>query len=74
MNFLPRGSGVVTRRPLELRLVRTKDKTNGEPYGIFKDLPDKKFTNFNEIRETIERMTNELCGNNKGIVDKPIVL
>jgi len=24
MNFLPRGSGVVTRRPLELRMVRMK--------------------------------------------------
>lgn len=34
MNFLPRGSGVVTRRPLELRLVHSTDKTL-VPYGIF---------------------------------------
>ena len=34
MDFLPRGSGVVTRRPLELRLVHTDDP-NAKPYGIF---------------------------------------
>lgn len=28
MNFLPRGSGVVTRRPLELRLVHLPDPSN----------------------------------------------
>ncbi len=73
MNFLPRGSGVVTRRPLELRLVRTKKSDKTEPYGMFKE-DSKKYFDFNEIRGKIEHMTNELCGTNKGIVDKPIIL
>ena len=34
----------------------------------------KKYTDFNEIRNLIERKTDELCGTNKGIVDKPIIL
>lgn len=73
LNFLPRGSGVVTRRPLELRLVRTKNAS--EPaYGIFKGEEEKKFTDFNEIREKIENLTNKICGNNKNIVDDPIIL
>lgn len=72
MNFLPRGSGVVTRRPLELRLIRTKK--NGEPpYGMFKG-DETKYQDFDTIRKIIEKKTNELCGNNKGIVDKPIIL
>lgn len=41
MNFLPRGSGVVTRRPLELRMVQNKKLK--EPYFVFdKDYPGEK--------------------------------
>jgi len=73
LNFLPRGSGVVTRRPLELRLVRSKN-LNEPPYGLFKVDGDKKYIDFNKIRERIESLTDEICGGNKGIVDDPIVL
>lgn len=74
LNFLPRGSGVVTRRPLELRLIRTKNLLDGKPYGVFKDEEDNKYTDFNKIRMRIESLTEELCGENKNIVDNPIVL
>ena len=74
LNFLPRGSGVVTRRPLELRLIRTKNLQDGKPYGVFNDEGEKKYTDFNKIRERIEGLTEELCGENKNIVDDPIVL
>ena len=73
LNFLPRGSGVVTRRPLELRLIRSKNLSEA-PYGLFKEEGDKKFTDFNLIRDTIEILTNKVCGTNKNIVDDPIVL
>lgn len=73
LNFLPRGSGVVTRRPLELRLIRSKDP-NEKPYGQFKVEPNIKYTDFNKIRLKIEALTDELCGSNKNIVDDPIVL
>lgn len=71
MDFLPRGDGVVTRRPLELRLCRTRDAA--QPWGIFKGDP-KKYTNFDEIREQIISLTDKLCGSNKNIIDDPIVL
>ena len=73
MNFLPRGSGVVTRRPLELRMVRLKKTDTNPTYGMFKG-DSKKYTDFNEIRRRIEQLTESVCGNNKGIVDKPIIL
>jgi len=73
MNFLPRGSGVVTRRPLELRLVHVKNKLDN-PYGIFEVDKNKKYDNFDHIREKIQSLTDEVCGGGKGIIDNPIVL
>jgi len=46
IDFLPRGSGVVTRRPLELRLTHLHDMTT--PWAVFpEEIPGKKFTDFN---------------------------
>lgn len=70
-DFLPRGSGIVTRRPLVLQLAHTK---GGKEYGEFLHAPGKKFTNFNEIREEIERDTERISGSNKGVSDNPINL
>lgn len=40
IDFLPRGDGVVTRRPLELRLIRMKDTgSKVPPYAVFEELP-----------------------------------
>ena len=71
LDFLPRGDGVVTRRPLELRLNHT---TEGKPWAIFDEKRGEKFTDFNKVRETIEQLTDEVCAGEKNIVDKPIVL
>ena len=71
LDFLPRGDGVVTRRPLELRLNHTMD---GKPWAIFDERKGEKFTDFNKVRETIEKLTDEVCEGEKNIVDKPIVL
>lgn len=72
MNFLPRGSGIVTRRPLELRLIREAVKI---PHFIFpKDFPGQKFTNQEEVRIKIEELTEKLAGTDKVISDVPIVL
>lgn len=73
LDFLPRSDGVCTRRPLELRLNHTAD--DAKPYAIFPDeIPGKKFTNFTEVQDSIIALTDKVCGNNKNIVDKPIVL
>jgi len=71
LDFLPKGYGVVTRRPLELHLCHIN---SGEPYAIFEERKGIKFTDFIKIRETIENLTDELCKTNKNIVDKPIIL
>lgn len=43
MNFLPRGSGIVTRRPLELRMIKTNVDI---AYFVFpQDFPEEKYEN-----------------------------
>lgn len=71
LDFLPRGDGVVTRRPLELRLCHM---THGEPHAFFAEKPGQKFTDFNLVRETIEQLTDDKCEGEKNIVDDPIIL
>ena len=71
LDFLPRGDGVVTRRPLELRLCHIN---SGQPWAIFEERKGTKFTDFIKVRETIEALTDEVCKTNKNIIDKPIVL
>ena len=71
LDFLPRGDGVVTRRPLELRLCHIN---TGDPWAVFEERKGKKFTDFIEVRKTIEALTDEVCGKECNILDKPIVL
>ncbi|KAJ2706455.1 Dynamin- GTPase protein [Coemansia sp. IMI 203386] len=78
-DFLPRGSGIVTRRPLVLQLVnvpRAEGEVEGEGSvrAQFLHLPDKVFTDMSEVRREIERETERLAGGNKGIVKTPIHL
>ncbi|CAG9332333.1 unnamed protein product [Blepharisma stoltei] len=70
-DFLPRGSGIVTRCPLQLKLVRINED---EEYGVFSHVGDCKFTDFSLIRDEIINRTQELTGNGKGITTKPIDL
>ncbi|KAB7495513.1 Dynamin-1-like protein [Armadillidium nasatum] len=64
-SFLPRGIGIVTRRPLVLQLIYTtkEDKSNRSHEN-----------DFDEVRKEIERETDRLAGNNKGICPEPIRL
>ncbi|KAG0177686.1 Dynamin- GTPase protein [Apophysomyces sp. BC1021] len=69
-DFLPRGSGVVTRRPLILQLL-----TNNAPdYAEFLHVPNKKFYDFTEVRREIEDDTARVAGHNKGISRQAIHL
>lgn len=43
-------------------------------YGVFMHCKEKKFTDFIEIRNEIERQTDEIAGKNKGISSTPINL
>ena len=71
-DFLPRGSGIVTRRPLVLQLVN--GPAGGGEYGEFLHKPGRKYTDFEEIRVEIDADTARIAGDNKGISDVPINL
>ncbi|KCV67351.1 dynamin GTPase [Fonticula alba] len=82
-DFLPRGTGIVTRRPLVLQLVHAKPGTaktsSGQPapaeeFGEFHHLPGKVFTDFGQIREEIIRDTDEKTRGDKGVSPLPIHL
>ncbi|KAJ8346806.1 hypothetical protein SKAU_G00282070 [Synaphobranchus kaupii] len=68
-DFLPRGSGIVTRRPLVLQLIHCPTE-----YAEFLHCKGKKFTDFDEVRQEIEAETDRLTGQNKGISPVPINL
>lgn len=69
-DFLPRGSGIVTRRPLILQLLNSK---LGE-YAEFLHAKNKKFYDFDQVRVEIENETMRLTGSNKNISSVPINL
>ncbi|XP_047545447.1 dynamin-1-like protein isoform X3 [Vanessa atalanta] len=84
-SFLPRGPGIVTRRPLVLQLVYSpKDSKehrsaeegtiNLEEWGKFLHTKERIHANFDEIRQEIERETDRMAGSNKGICPEPINL
>ena len=70
-DFLPKGTGIVTRRPLILQL---KYQKSGEDYCEFLHKPGVKITDFSTITTEITNETNRVAGRNKMISDEPIIL
>ncbi|TDH13411.1 hypothetical protein EPR50_G00057520 [Perca flavescens] len=68
-DFLPRGSGIVTRRPLVLQLINCPTE-----HAEFLHCKGKKFIDFDEVRLEIEAETDRITGQNKGISPVPINL
>lgn len=88
-DFLPRGSGIVTRRPLVLQLINLPweggappaagdEAKNGKKdlseWGEFLHKPNEMFYDFAQIREEIVRETDRLTGKNKGVSNVAIHL
>ena len=71
-DFLPRGEGICTRRPLELRLVHNTEAQ--KPYAEFERFPKEYITDFEEVKRKIELLTDKDAGQRKGIIEEPIVL
>lgn len=69
-DFLPRGSGIVTRRPLILQL-RHVEK---EEWGEFGHIPDAKFVDFHDVLIEINNATKDVAHGDKSISDIPIYL
>uniref|UniRef100_A0A1I7SLL9 dynamin GTPase n=1 Tax=Bursaphelenchus xylophilus TaxID=6326 RepID=A0A1I7SLL9_BURXY len=68
-DFLPRGSGIVTRRPLILQLINDRAE-----YAEFLHKKGHKFVDFDHVRKEIEDETDRITGANKGISPVPINL
>ncbi|CAI8605431.1 unnamed protein product [Vicia faba] len=71
-DFLPRGSGIVTRRPLVLQLHKTED--GQQDYAEFLHAPRKRFTDFVAVRQEIADETDRITGKSKQISNIPIQL
>ncbi|KAI3787460.1 hypothetical protein L1987_41946 [Smallanthus sonchifolius] len=71
-DFLPRGSGIVTRRPLVLQLHQTDGRQ--EEYAEFGHLPRRRFTDFSLVRKEIQDETDRITGKTKQISPIPIHL
>ncbi|XP_048319684.1 phragmoplastin DRP1E-like [Ziziphus jujuba] len=71
-DFLPRGSGIVTRRPLVLQLHKTEQGL--QEYAEFLHLPKKRFSDFSLVRKEIQDETDRLTGKSKQISPVPIHL
>ena len=46
-DFLPRGTGIVTRRPLNLQLVNNKESE--DEFGVFLHRPNEKFVSYGRL-------------------------
>ncbi|KAF1809629.1 dynamin-A [Eremomyces bilateralis CBS 781.70] len=92
-DFLPRGSGIVTRRPLILQLINVPSDREDKPgndevhiphtpasvagqneWAEFLHEPGRRFQDFQEVKQEIERETARIAGSNKGISRQPINL
>ncbi|GMN62003.1 hypothetical protein TIFTF001_031083 [Ficus carica] len=89
-DFLPRGSGIVTRRPLVLQLHKIED--GAQEYAEFLHIPKRRFTDFSNImgerdlnlipyfphlamvRKEIQDETDRVTGRTKQISPVPIHL
>ncbi|KAG6782894.1 hypothetical protein POTOM_012320 [Populus tomentosa] len=71
-DFLPRGSGIVTRRPLVLQLHKIDE--GSREYAEFLHLPRKRFTDFAAVRREIQDETDRETGRTKQISSVPIHL
>jgi len=68
--FLPRGQGIVTRRPLIIQMHHNADSEWAE----FLHTKSKKFYDFTKVRLEIQEETDREVGKNKAISRKPIHL
>ncbi|XP_061370533.1 phragmoplastin DRP1E-like isoform X2 [Gastrolobium bilobum] len=71
-DFLPRGSGIVTRRPLVLQLHKIEGEA--EEHAEFLHMPRRKITDFAVVRKEIQDETDRVTGRTKQISPVPIHL
>jgi len=73
-DFLPRGAGICTRRPLILQLIHVDEGKNPPEWAEFLHAAGQKWTDFAKVMKEIDDETDRVCGKKKGVTDKPINL
>ena len=71
-DFLPRGQGIVTRCPIIIQ--RFVDQTLSNDFAIVGDLPNQKFTDFEKVRQYLQKRMNDLSNSNSGISEDPLII
>lgn len=69
-DILPRGTGIVTRRPLILQLIHSRT----DDYAVFNHLPDVKYTNFGDVKKEIINETSRVLKSKNDVSPLPITL
>lgn len=69
-DFLPRGTGIVTRRPLVLQLIHSR----AEDHVVFGHAPDARYTDFEEVRREIVAETDRVVASQNDVSALPITL
>jgi dynamin 1-like protein len=67
--FLPKGKGIVTRRPIEIQLSQISSE---KEYGEMVEKKGEFYENMDDFRRVIEAETDKACGGNKGISNVPL--
>lgn len=71
-DFLPRGTNIVTRRPINIQLINTPHAQR--EWAEFLHKPGEKYYDFTKVREEIELDTDRVCGRNKDISSVQLML
>lgn len=71
-DFLPRGSGVVTRRPIVIQMINTPPGTK-DAY-VFANRPNETYSTENQARQILEQEMVNGAGDNKGISGSAVSL
>ena len=72
IDFLPRGTTIVTRRPTIIQLMYTSFAER--PWAEFSHRPGEKYFDFSKVKEEIEVDTERIAGKNKNIAYDPIIV
>jgi dynamin 1-like protein len=71
--FLPRGKGIVTRRPLEIQLIQLSEEQDDEWFQL-DWRRGEKLCESDEVMRAIEAETEKAAGKNKGVTSVPLRL
>lgn len=71
-DFLPRGQGIVTRRPVIIQ--KLIDPTANQDYAILADFPNQRITDFEVVRNSLQQKMDEAARSELGISSDPVVV